>query len=83
MLALCFLVLIGATLVADGFDVHVDKPLIYGPIAFAIVVEALNLTYGQAQQLRRGRRRRRCTCTRSTPRPSTTDPSARAAPRTA
>jgi predicted tellurium resistance membrane protein TerC len=55
MLALCFLVLIGSTLVADGFDVHVDKPLIYGPIAFAIVVEALNLTYGRRQQLRRGR----------------------------
>jgi predicted tellurium resistance membrane protein TerC len=43
MLALCFLVLIGSTLVADGFDVHVDKPLIYGPIAFAIAVESLNL----------------------------------------
>jgi predicted tellurium resistance membrane protein TerC len=55
MLALCFLVLIGSTLVADGFDVHVDKPLIYGPIAFAIVVEALNLTYGRRQRLRRGR----------------------------
>ena len=55
MLALCFLVLIGSALVADGFDVHVDKPLIYGPIAFAIIVEALNLTYGRRQQLRRGR----------------------------
>ncbi len=44
MLALCFLVLIGSTLVADGFDFHVDKALIYGPIAFAIVVEALNLS---------------------------------------
>lgn len=55
MLALCFLVLIGATLVADGFDVHVDKPLIYGPIAFAIAVEALNLTYGKRQRDRAGR----------------------------
>lgn len=54
MLALCFLVLIGSTLVADGFDLHVDKPLIYGPIAFAIAVEALNLTYGKRQQKRRG-----------------------------
>ena len=47
--------LIGATLVADGFDVHVDKPLIYGPIAFAIAVEALNLTYGKRQRDRAGR----------------------------
>jgi predicted tellurium resistance membrane protein TerC len=54
MLALSFLVLIGTTLVADGFDVHVDKPLIYGPIAFAVVVEALNLTYRSRQQKRRG-----------------------------
>jgi len=53
MLALTFLVLIGATLVADGFDVHVDKPLIYGPIAFAIAVEALNLTNAKRQRDRR------------------------------
>lgn len=45
MLALAFLVLIGVTLIADGFDVHIDKALIYVPIAFAIIVEALNLTY--------------------------------------
>jgi predicted tellurium resistance membrane protein TerC len=57
MLALAFLVLIGATLVADGFDVHVDKPLIYGPIAFAIGVEALNLTYAKRQRARRAVRR--------------------------
>ncbi len=55
MLALCFLVLIGSTLVADGFDVHVDKPLIYGPIAFAIAVEALNLSYSRRQSGRAGR----------------------------
>ena len=45
MLALTFLVLIGATLLAEGFNVHIDKPLIYGPIAFAIAVEVLNLVY--------------------------------------
>ena len=43
MLALAFLVLIGSTLIAEGFDVHIDKGLIYGPIAFAIIVETLNL----------------------------------------
>jgi predicted tellurium resistance membrane protein TerC len=54
MLALAFLVLIGATLVADGFDVHIDKALIYGPIAFAIIVEVLNLTYKARQNKRHG-----------------------------
>jgi predicted tellurium resistance membrane protein TerC len=52
MLALAFLVLIGAFLIADGFDVHIDKALIYGPMAFAVVVEALNLL-SQRRQVRR------------------------------
>ncbi|UYN84698.1 MAG: TerC family protein [Microcella sp.] len=53
MLALAFLVLIGATLIAEGFDVHIDKALIYGPIAFAIGVEVLNLLYRRGQAKRR------------------------------
>jgi len=52
MLALAFLVLIGATLIAEGFDFHIEKGFIYGPIAFAIVVEALNLTYKSRQDKR-------------------------------
>ena len=56
MLALSFLVLIGASLIAEGFDFHIDKPFIYGPIAFAICVEALNLTY-QSRQAKRNRER--------------------------
>ncbi len=52
MLALAFLVLIGAFLIADGFEVKIDKALIYGPIAFAIVVEALNLAYKRRQHKR-------------------------------
>jgi predicted tellurium resistance membrane protein TerC len=52
MLALSFLVLIGATLIADGFDHHVAKPLIYGPIAFAIGVETLNLMSAKRQRER-------------------------------
>ncbi len=43
MLALSFLLLIGVFLIAEGFGVHIDKALIYGPMAFAIFVEALNL----------------------------------------
>jgi predicted tellurium resistance membrane protein TerC len=54
MLALSFLVLIGATLIADGFDYHVAKPLIYGPIAFTIAVEALNLVNAKRQRERLG-----------------------------
>ncbi len=54
MLALAFLVLIGAFLIADGFEVHVDKALIYGPVAFAIIVEALNLAYKRRQAKRSG-----------------------------
>ena len=45
MLALSFLLLIGVFLIAEGFGVHIDKALIYAPMAFAILVEALNLIY--------------------------------------
>lgn len=45
MLALSFLLLIGVFLVAQGFEIEIDKAFIYGPMAFAILVEALNLTY--------------------------------------
>lgn len=50
LLALAFLVLIGTFLIADGFGVHVDKALIYTPMAFAVVVEALNLAYRARQR---------------------------------
>ena len=43
--ALSFLVLIGSTLIAERFDVHLSKATIYGPIAFAIAVETPNLLY--------------------------------------
>jgi predicted tellurium resistance membrane protein TerC len=43
MLALSFLLMIGAVLIADGFGVHVPKGYIYAAMAFSGVVEALNL----------------------------------------
>ncbi len=43
MLALSFLLLIGGSLVAEGFDHHIPKGYVYGPIAFSIFVEFLNL----------------------------------------
>ncbi len=54
MLALAFLVLIGVFLIADGFGVKIDKALIYVPMAFAIVVEALNLAYKRRIERRQG-----------------------------
>lgn len=43
MLALSFLLLIGVTLVADGFGFHIDKAYIYAAMGFSVFVEALNL----------------------------------------
>ena len=43
MLALAFLVLIGATLIAEGFETHVPKGYIYFAMAFSVAVEALNI----------------------------------------
>jgi predicted tellurium resistance membrane protein TerC len=42
MLALGFLLMIGATLIADGFGVHVPKGYIYAAMAFAGGIETLN-----------------------------------------
>ncbi len=43
MLALSFLFLIGAVLIAEGFDHHVPKGYIYFAMAFSLCVEMLNL----------------------------------------
>jgi predicted tellurium resistance membrane protein TerC len=43
MLALAFLLLIGGTLIMEGFDVHVRKGYIYFAMAFSFGVEMLNI----------------------------------------
>jgi len=43
MLALSFLLLIGVTLIVEGFDGHVPKGYIYFAMAFSVFVELLNL----------------------------------------
>lgn len=43
MLALSFLLLIGVTLIAEGFDQHIPKGYIYFAMAFSVFVEMLNL----------------------------------------
>ena len=43
MLALAFIVLVGAFLVLEGFEMHVPKGYIYGAMGFSALVEVLNL----------------------------------------
>jgi predicted tellurium resistance membrane protein TerC len=43
MLALGFLLMIGAVLIADGFGMHVPKGYIYAAMAFSALVEGLNM----------------------------------------
>jgi predicted tellurium resistance membrane protein TerC len=51
VLALSFLILIGVMLVAEGLGQHIDKGYIYAAMAFAVVVEMINM------QLRKPRRK--------------------------
>ena len=43
ILALSFLILVGVTLMGEGFDVHVPKGYIYFAMAFSVAVEMLNI----------------------------------------
>lgn len=43
ILALSFLILVGVTLMVEGFDVHVPKGYIYFAMAFSIAVEMINI----------------------------------------
>ena len=49
MLALGFLLMIGAVLIADGFGVHVPKGYIYAAMAFSGLVEGLNMVARKAR----------------------------------
>jgi predicted tellurium resistance membrane protein TerC len=51
MLALSFLLMIGMTLIADGFGFHIERGYIYAAMFFASLVETLNIL------ARRNRRR--------------------------
>ncbi|HEU4597281.1 MAG TPA: TerC family protein [Pyrinomonadaceae bacterium] len=50
MLALSFLILIGVTLIAEGFDQHIPKGYIYFSMAFSVFVEMLNLKLRKASK---------------------------------
>ena len=43
ILALSFLILVGVTLIAEGFDAHVPKGYLYFAMAFSVTVEMLNI----------------------------------------
>ena len=53
MLALGFLLLIGTTLIADGFGAHVPKGYIYSAMAFSALVETLNIFARRRAQRRK------------------------------
>ncbi|MEO1337235.1 MAG: TerC family protein, partial [Myxococcota bacterium] len=47
ILALAFLVLVGVLLIAEGFGQHIDKGYVYFAMAFALVVELLQIRMTQ------------------------------------
>ncbi|HXF89123.1 MAG TPA: TerC family protein [Xanthobacteraceae bacterium] len=53
MLALGFLIMIGMTLIADGFGAHVPRGYVYTAMAFSVGVEALNMLARRAERRRR------------------------------
>lgn len=50
ILALSFLILVGVTLMVEGFDVHVPKGYIYFAMAFSVAVEMLNIRMRKKSQ---------------------------------
>jgi predicted tellurium resistance membrane protein TerC len=52
MLALAFIILVGIALIADGFDIHIDRKLLYFAMAFSAGVEGLNIL--STRRARRG-----------------------------
>jgi predicted tellurium resistance membrane protein TerC len=53
MLALGFLLMIGTTLIAEGFGFHFPKGYIYTAMAFSVLVEGLNMLSRRARKKRR------------------------------
>jgi len=57
MLALTFLILVGAALVADGFGYHIPRGFLYFAMAFSGLVEALNMVSRHRQAKKAERKR--------------------------
>jgi predicted tellurium resistance membrane protein TerC len=45
ILALGFLIMIGMTLVADSFGVHIPKGYVYSAMVFSVFIEAINMLH--------------------------------------
>ena len=58
MLALAFLLMIGAVLIADGFGVHVPKGYVYTAMGFSVLVELLNILARDTRQRKAATRRK-------------------------
>ncbi|MCQ4272111.1 TerC family protein [Pseudomonas kuykendallii] len=52
MLALGFLIMIGMTLIAEGFGAHVPKGYLYAAMAFSALIEGLNMLARRARRKR-------------------------------
>ena len=52
MLALGFLIMIGMTLIAEGFGAHVPKGYVYAAMAFSTAIEILNILSRKARERR-------------------------------
>ncbi len=58
MLALAFLMLIGVALIADGFEFHIPRGYIYASMAFAALVEVINVFAQRSRAKKRASVRR-------------------------
>jgi predicted tellurium resistance membrane protein TerC len=58
MLALGFLLMIGMTLIAEGFHFHVEKGYVYAAMAFSAFIELLNML-GRHRKAKKGTLRAR------------------------
>lgn len=56
MLALSFLMIIGLTLVGEGFDMHIPKGYIYFAMAFSVVVELMNIRVRSVKERNAGKK---------------------------
>lgn len=45
ILALSFLIMIGLTLILEGFEVHINKGFVYSAVLFSLIVEMLNIRF--------------------------------------
>ena len=57
MLALAFLIMIGMTLIAEGFGAHVPKGYVYAAMAFSATVETLNILARRVREKRQSARK--------------------------